>query len=91
MFFFALFFACGTPQKSIEQSQQSAKTTQVENNQQAPKTTDAENNEQLLKNCIDKCVQSKQMEARSIESIKADCEKQCKNPVPKLELQPKGK
>ena len=91
MFLFSLFLACGTPQKSIEQSQKTSGNQQVTQSQPNKETTDSTKSEKILKTCIDKCVQSKQMEARAIEAIKADCEKQCKIPVPKLELQPKVK
>ena len=86
MLLFSLFLACGTPQKSLEEPQDTSKTTQVAPNQQ---NSDSQKAKKALQSCIDKCVQSKQMEARGIEAIKADCEKQCTTPVPKLELQPK--
>ena len=77
MFLVCLLFACENVQNSSEapeKTQQNITSTTKTNIPENPKE-----NIQKQQTCVEACVESKQMEARSIDSIKSDCEKGCKN------------
>ncbi len=85
MLFLLLLFSCGTPKKSIEPGE-NQKTTQKADIQHPAKPAAIGKDEEGRKKCMTQCLRSKQMEARAIEAIKADCERQCENPKPKPSL-----
>ena len=91
MLLLSLLLACQTPQKSTEQpeSLQQTKPPNADNSTAPPPLTEPEKDQDQYQKCVEKCVQSRQMEARSSDAIKNDCEKSCKKqPSP---LQPDEK
>ncbi len=84
LLFFTLLTAC-----SHKSTSQTSPPTAVENENHCPdgvKTgcnvpevteSQLQDNQQQIDTCIDTCIQSKQTEARSIDSITLDCQSSC--------------
>ncbi len=72
-FLWMLFLACGSPKQSINVSE---KSDTVESKSDSSATLSKES--QALEKCVAECVRQRQMEARAVEAITADCESSCK-------------